>query len=59
LTLGAVVLGFAAAAFAMTQGEFQPSTRSGLVSLVAALIVLAVLLFSGITWDHIRMPPGF
>ena len=54
-----MALGFAATVFATTQGEFQPETRSGLVSLVLALVFLAILLYSGITWDHIHLPPGF
>ena len=53
-----MAIGFAASAFALTQGEFQPATRSGLVSLVIALILLAVLLFSGLTWDHLHLPAG-
>ena len=51
-------LGFGAAAFAMTQGEFQPTTRRGLVSLLLALFVLAVLLYSGKTLVHLHLPPG-
>ena len=54
----AVVLGFGASAFAMSQGEFQPTTRRGLVSLVLALFVLAVLLYSGKTLVHLHLPPG-
>ena len=51
-------LGFGAATFAMTQGEFQRTTRQGLVSLVMVLLVLAVLLYSGSTLVHLHLPPG-
>ncbi|MGI8610468.1 MAG: hypothetical protein ACR2MY_14800 [Candidatus Dormibacteria bacterium] len=53
-----MLFGFAASAYAMTQGEFQPATRRGLVSLALALAVLAVLLVSGWQLDHLHLPPG-
>lgn len=51
-------MGFAVSAFAMTQGEFQPGTRRGLFSLVLALAVLAILVFSGVKMTHLTLPPN-
>jgi hypothetical protein len=53
-----VAVGFLSTAFAMTQGEFQPGTRRGLASLIAALLLLAALFLSGISFTHINLPPG-
>ena len=58
LTILAMLTGFAASAFAMTQGEFQPSTRRGLFSLVLALLVVAAFFVAGINFDHLHLPPG-
>ena len=41
-----MLTGFATAAFAMTQGEFQPATRRGLFSLIVVLLLLVVLFFT-------------
>lgn len=51
-----MALGFALFAFAMTQPEFHASTRRGLFSLVLALVVLALLVWSGINFDHLNLP---
>ena len=53
-----MLTGFAAAAFAMTQGEFQPGTKRGLFSLILALLVLVLLFLTGREWTHITLPPG-
>jgi hypothetical protein len=42
----------------MTQDEFQPSTRRGLFSLLMALAVLAVLVYSGLHLTHLHLPPN-
>ena len=53
-----MLTGFAMSAFAMTQGEFQPGTRRGLFTFVLAILVVVGLVYSGITWDHLHLPPG-
>lgn len=40
----------------MTQGEFQVGTRRGLFSLVLALLMLVLLAWSGLTFDHLHLP---
>ena len=42
----------------MTQGEFQPATRRGLFSLILALAVVALFVWSGVTFDHLNLPPN-
>jgi len=53
-----MLTGFAAAAFAMTQGEFQPGTRRGLFSLILVLLVVVLLFLTGKSLTHITLPPG-
>lgn len=40
----------------MTQGEFQVGTRRGLFSLGLALLVLVLLAWSGLRFDHLHLP---
>ena len=53
-----MLTGFATAAFAMTQGEFQPGTKRGLFTLIVILLLLTVMILSGRTLTHIHLPPG-
>ena len=53
-----MLTGFATAAFAMTQGEFQPGTKRGLASLIVVALLLALMFFTGRAWTHITLPPG-
>jgi hypothetical protein len=53
-----VLVAFGLTSFAMTQPEFQVSTRRGLFSLVLALALLAVLVWSGVSFDHLHLPPN-
>ena len=55
LTIG---VSFTAAAFAMTQGELQPSTRRGLLSLTVVLVVVALPFLSANGFDHLALPRG-
>lgn len=48
--------GFTFAAFAMNQGEFQPSTRRGLFSLVMVLVAIAALSLLALHLDHLNLP---
>jgi len=57
LAVVAVAAGFTFAAFAMRQGEFQPATRRGLLSLVVVLVVAAVLGVMAYQLDHLNLPP--
>jgi hypothetical protein len=58
LAVVTVAVGFTFAAFAMNQGEFQPSTRRGLVSLVVVLAIAAVLGVMAYQLDHLNLPQG-
>jgi hypothetical protein len=53
-----MLTGFAAAVFAMTQGEFQPGTRRGLFSLLVVSGLLVLMFVTGRSWTHIHLPPG-
>jgi len=44
------------AAFAMTQGEFQPATRRGLASLVVVLLVTAGTFAAALKLNHVILP---
>jgi hypothetical protein len=56
LTLAVVALSFAVAAFAFTQGPFQPTTRRGLLSLSVVLVVVAGLFMLALRLDHPMIP---
>jgi uncharacterized membrane protein YadS len=58
LAVVTVALGFTFSAFAMSQGEFQPATRWGLLSLVLALLLAVVLGVLAFHLDHLNLPPG-
>jgi hypothetical protein len=58
LALATVALGFTFAAFALNQGEFQLSTKRGLLSLVLVLVLVAVLGVLAFQLDHLNLPPG-
>jgi hypothetical protein len=58
LTVAAVVIGFTFSVFALNQGEFQPATRKGLLSLVMVLLLAAVLGVLAVRLDHVNLPPG-
>ena len=58
LAVATVALGFTFAAFALNQGEFQPGTRRGLLSLVVVLVLAAVLGLLAFQLDHLNLPPG-
>jgi hypothetical protein len=53
-----MLTGFATAAFAMTQGEFQPATKRGLFTLIVVLLLLVLLFVTAKSWTHITLPPG-
>ena len=56
LTLVVVFGGFVFAAFAMSQGEFQPETRRGLASLVGVLALTGLVLLAALKLNHIKLP---
>ena len=56
LTLAVVGGSFAYMSFAMTQGEFQRSTRWGLLSLTVVLAVVAILFFAALQLDRPHLP---
>ena len=56
LTLTVVALSFAFAAFAFTQGPFQPSTRKGLLSLTLVLLLVVGVFFLAFKLDHPVLP---
>jgi hypothetical protein len=58
LTVTAVVIGFTLSVFAFNQGEFQPATRKGLLSLVVVLLLAVVLGVIAVRLDHLNLPPG-
>jgi hypothetical protein len=58
LAVATIALGFTFAAFALNQGEFQPATKRGLVSLVVVLMLAAVLGVLAFHLDHLTLPPG-
>jgi multisubunit Na+/H+ antiporter MnhB subunit len=49
---------FVLMAFAMTQGEFEPETRRGLVSLTVVLILAVLLFVLAKALDHPGLPHG-
>ena len=55
--MAAVIIGFTFAVFALNQGEFQPETRKGLMSLVTVLVLAVVLGGLAIQLDHLNLPP--
>jgi len=57
LTVTAVVIGFTFSVFALNQGEFQPATRKGLLSLVLVLLLAVVLGVLAVRLDHLNLPP--
>jgi flagellin-like protein len=56
VTLLAVAGGFTLAAFAMTQGEFQPETRRGLASLIGVLLLVGIVVLSALKLNHVVLP---
>jgi hypothetical protein len=50
---GAVAL----ATFAMVQGPFQETTRRGLFSLAAVVVLLGLLFWSALRLDQLHLPP--
>ena len=58
LAVTVVVVGFTLSVFAFNQGEFQPATRKGLLSLVIVLLLAAGLGVLALRLDHLNLPPG-
>jgi hypothetical protein len=58
LAVATVALGFTFAAFALNQGEFQPATKRGLLSLVVVLVAAAALGVLAFHLDHLNLPPA-
>ena len=56
LAVATVAVGFNFVAFSMNQGEFQPSTRRGLVSLALVLLLAAVIGVMAYHLDHLNLP---
>jgi hypothetical protein len=57
LTVTAVAIGFTFSIFALNQGEFQPATRKGLLSLVTVVLLAVVLGLLAVRLDHLNLPP--
>jgi hypothetical protein len=59
LTILSVSAGFVVSVFAFNQGEFQPGTKRGLVTLVAVVVFITVLTVLAFQLDHLNLPrPG-
>jgi hypothetical protein len=59
LAVVTVAIGFIFSAFAFNQGEFQPGTKRGLLSLVVVVLFISILGVLAFQMDHLDLPrPG-